>query len=101
MHAFAVSIVMKKEKFRETKSTQIVSLIAAWWSSFRVTLAAIYWSAAVWLERNFAFLSAVSANCFVCFFLIHLLLSSYGFECKEFSCTLPIYLRTRFKLIHF
>ena len=60
-----------------------MSLVSLWWSSFRITFSAVYGSASVGLERNFAFLSTVGANCLVHLFLIHLLFNSYSVECKK------------------
>ncbi len=48
-----------------------MSLESSWWSSFSVTFSAIDWPGAVWLERNFTFLSAVSAGSLVHLFSIH------------------------------
>ncbi len=36
-------------------------------SSFSITVSAVYWSALVWFEGNFTFLSTLSANCLVHF----------------------------------
>ena len=44
-----------------------MSLESSRGSSFRVAFSAVYWSAWVWFEGNFAFLSALSANCLVHF----------------------------------
>jgi hypothetical protein len=48
-----------------------MSLISSGWSSFRITFSAVYWSASVWLEGNFAFLSAITANCLMHLFPVH------------------------------
>jgi len=50
------------------------SLISSWWSAFRIAFSAIYWPASVWLERNFAFFSTVSAGC-----LVHLFVTVWHF----------------------
>jgi hypothetical protein len=65
---------MKKEKKRKKEKLPVtnqrcsaMSLISSRWSSFRVALTAINWPCAVRLERNFTFLTAISASCLVHF----------------------------------
>jgi hypothetical protein len=48
-----------------------VSLISSWGSSFRIAFSAVYRSASVGFERNFAFLSTVCTDCLVRLSLIH------------------------------
>ena len=61
----------KKETHKdEVKDVELTSLISSRWSSFCVALTAINWPGAVWLERNFAFFSAVSAGRLVHFSVI-------------------------------
>ena len=55
---------------------KLVSLISSLWSSFSVTFAAIYWSASVWFEGNFAFLSTFGADCLVHFSSCHFYFNS-------------------------
>jgi len=55
----------------EVRPVSFKSLVSSWWSSFGVALSAVDWPASVWLEWNFAFLSAVSAGCLVHLFRIH------------------------------
>ena len=62
--------------FGRSEHVSFKSLVSSWWSSFGVALSAVDWPASVWLEGNFAFLSAVSAGCLVHLFIIHTLFST-------------------------
>jgi hypothetical protein len=82
----------KKKGLGMKDRCKLVSLIPSWWSSFRITFSAVYWSGAVRLERNFAFLAALSANCLMhfssCHFLFQLL---YYFSAKDRFCTTSVF----------
>jgi hypothetical protein len=54
-----------------------VSLISPWRSTLRITFSAVNWSAAIGLERNFAFLAAISTNCLMHLSSSHFLLNSF------------------------
>jgi hypothetical protein len=55
----------KKKIYELIERCISLRLVSSWWTSFSVALSAIYWSCAVWLERNITFFSAVSASCLV------------------------------------
>jgi hypothetical protein len=70
------------------------------WSSFSVTFSAIHWSASVWFERNFAFLSTFGADCFVHFSCCHLAISTpKQFLCKPIFFAHQFVCKQRIKLI--
>jgi len=74
----------------EVRPVSFKSLVSSWWSSFGVALSAVDWPASVWLEWNFAFLSAVSAGCLVHLFIIHVAVSTplFDYAQKRFLHTL-------------
>jgi hypothetical protein len=62
----------KKEKgFLKFVKMLAYNLVPARRSSLSITFSAVNWPASVWFEGNFAFLSTISADCLVHFFLIH------------------------------
>ncbi len=79
-----------------------MNLESAGRSSFSVALSAVNWPSAVWLERNFTFLSAVGAGCLVHLFAVHysfstpvqLVSAKVRFAHAQVSCSFL------FKLIH-
>jgi len=90
--------IQKKEKlFWELVKMLAYKLNIFVGSSFCVTLTAINWPAAIWLEWNFAFLSAVSAGCLVHLFVIHFCYfnSLYHFRQKSLFAN-SIILRTQY-----
>jgi hypothetical protein len=68
-----IIISVKKKEKSVQKGTKMlpVSLVSSWGSSFRIAFSAVYRSASVWFERNFAFLSTVCTDCLVRLSLIH------------------------------
>src|SRR3990170_7679785 len=63
---YLLSLVVKGKKCVQTERRYLlISLISSWRSSFRITFSAVFRSASVGLEQNFAFLSTVSAYPFV------------------------------------
>lgn len=56
---------IKKKNFLIYERCISLRLVSSWWSAFCVALAAIYWSCAVWFERNITFFTTVSASCLV------------------------------------
>jgi len=68
-----------------------VSLISPWWSSFRIAFSAVYRSASVGFEGNFAFLSTVGTDCIVHLFSIHCPFQLLVlFNTKTAFCTLSL-----------
>ena len=87
--------------FGRSEHVSFKSLVSSWWSSFGVALSAVDWPASVWLEWNFAFLSAVSAGCLVHFFIIQLFFQLLcSIMRKNVFCTLCFIQAATFKLIH-
>jgi len=83
----------------EVRPVSFKSLVSSWWSSFGVALSAVDWPASVWLEWNFAFLSAVSAGCLVHLFIIQLFFQLLcSIMRKNVFCTLCIFRRQRLNL---
>ena len=54
-----------------------MSLISPWGPTLRITFSAVNWSAAIGLERNFAFLAAISTNCLMHLSSSHFLFNSF------------------------
>jgi len=85
--------------FGRSEHVSFKSLVSSWWSSFGVALSAVDWPASVWLEWNFAFLSAVSAGCLVHFFVIQLFFQLLcSIMRKNVFCTSMLIRRQRLNL---
>src|SRR3990170_4396402 len=83
----------------EVRPVSFKSLVSSWWSSFGVALSAVDWPASVWLEWNFAFLSAVSSCCLVHFFVIQLFFQLLcSIMRKNVFCTSMLIRRQRLNL---
>jgi hypothetical protein len=64
----------KKRIIKLGNDVSAVSLISPTaTSALRITFSTVNWSASVWFERDFAFLSALSTDCFVHFSSSHFL----------------------------
>jgi len=70
-----ISVKGRKKWSKRTKML-LISLISSGRSSFRIAFSAVYRSASVGFERDFAFLSTVCTDCLVCLLLIHFLFST-------------------------
>jgi len=84
-----LSLVIKKRKkcANRVKTLRII-LISSWWSSLRIAFSAVYRSASVGFERNFAFLSTVCTDCLVRLAFVHFLFST------------PLCLRVQKRFLH-
>jgi hypothetical protein len=81
----------EKRKVCWTKAQARTRLISSRGSSLRIAFSAIYRSASVWFEGNFAFLSTVSANRLMHFSSLHSAYSTpYVFSAKAAFCTVLI-----------
>jgi hypothetical protein len=80
-------MVKKKKRIiklgNDVSAVSLISPTAT--SALRITFSTVNWSASVWFERNFAFLSAFSTDCFVHFSSSHFLFQLlYYFSAKTF-----------------
>jgi hypothetical protein len=70
MHILFIMFSGEEQPVNPSGDAGLLSLVSSWWSSFGVAFSAVYWSASVGFEWDFAFLSAFSANCLMHFFSI-------------------------------